>query len=109
MGSGKPPSQYCHLLCPLPQHLVSVKVMDEPLYDQLRTKEQLGYSVGGSARVTCGVLGFCITVQSAAYGPAHLYARVRAFIKSFRDTLVRCEVVRYMCHFIKKTLPPVKI
>lgn len=65
--------------------------MDEPLYDQLRTKEQLGYSVGCSPRVTCGVLGFCITAQSAAYGPAHLYARVRAFMKSFRETLVRCE------------------
>ncbi|CAM9884135.1 unnamed protein product [Ectocarpus sp. 4 AP-2014] len=63
------------------------QVMDEPLYDQLRTKEQLGYSVGCSTRVTCGVLGFCITVQSAAYAPAHLYARVRAFMKSFRDTL----------------------
>ena len=62
--------------------------MDEPLYDQLRTKEQLGYSVGCSPRVTCGVLGFCITAQSAAYGPAHLYARVRAFMNSFRDTLV---------------------
>ncbi|CAN0250589.1 unnamed protein product [Ectocarpus sp. 12 AP-2014] len=63
------------------------QVMDEPLYDQLRTKEQLGYSVGCSTRVTCGVLGFCITAQSAAYAPAHLYARVRAFMKSFRDTL----------------------
>eukprot|EP00752_Nemacystus_decipiens_P004086 g3739.t1 len=63
------------------------QVLDEPLYDQLRTKEQLGYSVGGSARVTCGVLGFCICVQSAAYGPAHLYARVRSFIKTFRDML----------------------
>lgn len=68
---------------------VAVKVLEEPLYDQLRTKEQLGYSVGGSARVTYGVLGFCVGVQSAAYGPAHLYARVRSFINSFRDTLVR--------------------
>ncbi|CAN0190620.1 unnamed protein product, partial [Hapterophycus canaliculatus] len=64
------------------------QVMDEPLYDQLRTKEQLGYSVGCSPRVTSGVLGFCVTAQSAAYGPAHLYERVRCFMISFRDTLV---------------------
>ncbi|CAM9190564.1 unnamed protein product [Scytosiphon promiscuus] len=61
--------------------------MEEPLYDQLRTKEQLGYSVGCSPRATSGVLGFCVTAQSAAYGPAHLYDRVRAFMRSFRDTL----------------------
>lgn len=64
------------------------QVMAEPLYDQLRTKEQLGYSVSCSPRVTCGVLGFCLTAQSAAYGPAHLYRRVCAFMKSFRGTLV---------------------
>ncbi|CAM9795347.1 unnamed protein product, partial [Ectocarpus fasciculatus] len=63
------------------------QVMNEPLYDQLRTKEQLGYSVGCSTRETYGVLGFCVTAQSAAYAPAHLYARVRAFMKSFRDSL----------------------
>lgn len=89
MKTTRHPSPYCILPLLLRNTSFSVKVMDEPLYDQLRTKEQLGYSVGGSARVTCGVLGFCVTVQSAAYGPAHLYARVRAFIKSFRDALVR--------------------
>lgn len=63
--------------------------MHEPFYDQLRTKEQLGYSVSCSPRVTSGVLGFCCAAQSAAYGPAYLYSRIRAFMKSFRDTLVR--------------------
>lgn len=62
--------------------------MAEPLYDQLRTKEQLGYSVSCALRVTFGVLGFCVTAQSAAYGPAHLYRRIRAFMKSFHGTLV---------------------
>ncbi|CAM9605254.1 unnamed protein product [Sphacelaria rigidula] len=66
---------------------IDQQVMSEPLYDQLRTKEQLGYSVSCSPRLTYGVLGFCITAQSAAYGPAHLYRRVRAFMKSFRDTM----------------------
>lgn len=63
--------------------------MAEPLFDQLRTKEQLGYSVGCGIRETSGVLGFCIYAQSAAYGPSHLYSRVRAFMKSFQESLVR--------------------
>lgn len=63
--------------------------MAEPLFDQLRTKEQLGYSVGCGIRETSGVLGFCIYAQSAAYGPSHLYSRVRAFMESFQESLVR--------------------
>lgn len=78
------------------------KVMNEPFFDQLRTKEQLGYSVGCSPRVTCGVLAFCVTVQSAAYGPAHLYSRVRAFMASFRETLVR----PFSTHDASGLIPP---
>jgi len=38
-------------------------VMAEPAYDVLRTKEQLGYSVGADAKLTGCVVGFSITVQ----------------------------------------------
>ena len=36
----------------------------EPFYDTLRTKEQLGYSVHCSTRLTHGVLGFAFVVNS---------------------------------------------
>ena len=44
-------------------------VLQEPAYDALRTKEQLGYHVRVSARLTGCVAGFGITVQvrRAAY------------------------------------------
>ena len=40
------------------------KVIEEPLFDILRTQEQLGYSVGCSHRFNHGVLGISFTVQS---------------------------------------------
>lgn len=40
------------------------KVMEEPLFDILRTQEQLGYSVGCSHRMNHGILGLSVTIQS---------------------------------------------
>lgn len=40
------------------------KVMEEPLFDILRTQEQLGYSISCSHRFNHGVLGISVTVQS---------------------------------------------
>ena len=58
-------------------------LMWEPLFNQLRTKQQLGYSVGCSARNTAGVLGFMIGVVSARFEPATVEERVGAFVKSW--------------------------
>lgn len=40
------------------------KIMEEPLFDILRTQEQLGYSVSCSHRFNYGILGLSFTVQS---------------------------------------------
>lgn len=40
------------------------KIMEEPLFDILRTQEQLGYSVACSHRFNHGILGISVTVQS---------------------------------------------
>lgn len=40
------------------------KIMEEPLFDVLRTHEQLGYSVACSHRFNHGILGISVTVQS---------------------------------------------
>lgn len=42
------------------------QALAEPFYDQLRTKEQLGYSVHASVRLTHGILGFAFVVMSGA-------------------------------------------
>lgn len=40
------------------------KIMEEPLFDILRTQETLGYSVSCSHRFNYGILGMSVTVQS---------------------------------------------
>ena len=39
-------------------------LMEEPVFDTLRTKEQLGYSVHSTMRDTFGVLGCSVTVKT---------------------------------------------
>ncbi|PIA31419.1 hypothetical protein AQUCO_04900014v1 [Aquilegia coerulea] len=63
-------------------------IVQEPLFDQLRTKEQLGYVVECSVRVTNRVLGFCFCVQSSKYNPVYLHGRIDNFINSVEKLLV---------------------
>ena len=43
------------------------QLLSEPFYDTLRTKEQLGYSVHCSPRLTHGILGFALVVISGGH------------------------------------------
>ncbi|CAL8470131.1 g9673 [Coccomyxa elongata] len=63
------------------------QLLSEPFYDQLRTKEQLGYSVHASTRLTHGILGFDFVVVSATHGPQHLDERIEAFLTAFAARL----------------------
>ncbi|XP_065881361.1 nardilysin-like [Euphorbia lathyris] len=63
------------------------EIVGEPLFNQLRTKEQLGYVVECSPRVTYGVYGFCFCVQSSKYSPIYLQGRIENFINSLEDLL----------------------
>ena len=62
-------------------------IMFEPLFDSLRTKQQLGYSVGCSARCTAGTLGFVVYLVSATHAAAQLEAAARAFLAEWVPTL----------------------
>ncbi|KAL0818303.1 hypothetical protein ABMA28_008789 [Loxostege sticticalis] len=59
--------------------------MEEPVFDMLRTKEQLGYSVFSMMRYTFGVLGFSVTVNTQVdkFSVAHVDARVEVFLRKF--------------------------
>lgn len=59
-------------------------LVDEPCFDQLRTKEQLGYVVNSGARRSRGVQGFRVIVQSARELD-HVNQRIESFIASMRD------------------------
>ncbi|KAK2386573.1 Insulinase (Peptidase family M16) family protein [Trifolium repens] len=63
------------------------EIVEEPLFNQLRTKEQLGYVVECSPRVTYRVFGFCFCIQSAEYNPIYLQGRVESFINDLEELL----------------------
>ncbi|KAM1254836.1 hypothetical protein ACFX14_029000 [Malus domestica] len=63
------------------------EIVEEPLFNQLRTKEQLGYVVECGPRVTYRVYGFCFCVQSSEYDPIYLQGRIDNFINGLEELL----------------------
>ena len=54
-------------------------LLEEPCFDQLRTKEQLGYTVTCSYRNTSGAVGFYFSIISASHDTCHLESRIEHF------------------------------
>ncbi|XP_077862636.1 nardilysin-like [Saccoglossus kowalevskii] len=63
--------------------------MEEPAFDFLRTKEQLGYVVYVMCRVTFGILGFSVTVntQATKFSVTHVDNRIDSFLEQFAEIL----------------------
>uniref|UniRef100_A0A1A9W6A1 Nardilysin n=1 Tax=Glossina brevipalpis TaxID=37001 RepID=A0A1A9W6A1_9MUSC len=55
--------------------------VEEPLFDNLRTKEQLGYYVSSSVRINYGIASYSITVnsQETKHTASHVDERIEAF------------------------------
>ncbi|CAB3220382.1 unnamed protein product [Arctia plantaginis] len=70
---------------------VLMLLMEEPVFDSLRTKEQLGYSVFSMMRYTFGVLGFSVTVNTQVdkFSVSHVDTRVETFLKKFARDMKR--------------------
>ena len=63
--------------------------MDEPLFDNLRTKQQIGYDVHCLLRDTFGILAFSVTVffQCSKFTADEVDKRIEAFLENFSTTL----------------------
>ena len=59
---------------------VYAALLEEPVFEQLRTQQQLGYIVFSGLRNVDGVRSFVVIVQSASYGAPVLHDRVADFI-----------------------------
>ncbi|KAJ8712937.1 hypothetical protein PYW08_008241 [Mythimna loreyi] len=70
---------------------VLMLLMEEPVFDNLRTKEQLGYSVFSMMRYTFGVLGFSITVNTQVdkFSVSYVDVRMEEFLKKFSRDIRR--------------------
>lgn len=73
------------------------QMVHEPAFDQLRTKEQLGYIVFSSLRVMSTVFGLRFLVQSERT-PDYLDRRIEAFLAQFGQTLATMSDVEFEGH-----------
>lgn len=80
------------------------QIVHEPAFDQLRTKEQLGYIVQTSISSRIGVLGWKVLVQSER-DPVHVESRIDAFLgqaKTLLEGLTEEEFARHKGSLIAK-------
>jgi insulysin len=81
-----------HQLGPLrnPKEVVMAEFLDQlahqPFYDQLRTQEQLGYTVGTSTRSFEATKAFQFVVQGERH-PAYVEKRIESFLQQFQHKL----------------------
>lgn len=62
------------------------QITHEPAFDQLRTKEQLGYVVFSGARTSSTTIGYRFIIQSEKTAE-YLESRIDSFLTGFKDTL----------------------
>lgn len=66
-----------------------VRMMSEPAFDQLRTKEQLGYVVYvTSHELAQRMMTVTVIVQSSVQDPAYLDSRIEAFLQQYRQEVL---------------------
>ena len=61
--------------------------MYEPLFDQVRTRDQFGYHVACDSRWTDGIIGAHVKVVSASKSAEEIDERVERFLIDFREIL----------------------
>ncbi|PLB35174.1 a-pheromone processing metallopeptidase Ste23 [Aspergillus candidus] len=62
--------------------LLFAQMTDEPAFDQLRSKEQLGYVVWSGARYAATAIGYRVIIQSERTA-AYLESRINNFLRGF--------------------------
>ena len=76
-------------------------ILSDALFDQLRTKETLGYLVQGFQGRLAGVLHYQIAVQSSDADGAYLDHRVEAFLAWFRSVKL-ADLIKETSDFIEQ-------
>ncbi|XP_055333075.1 insulin-degrading enzyme-like isoform X2 [Paramacrobiotus metropolitanus] len=73
------------------------QIINEPCFDILRTKEQLGYIVFSSVKNVSGVLGLQILVQSDR-NPSHCDQRIESFLQEMEKFLENLTENEFQTH-----------
>jgi len=86
------------------------QMTDEPGFDQLRTKEQLGYIVFTGARMAATTMGYRVIIQSER-STEYLEERINAFLAMFAKSLANMTPKEFESHkksVINKRLEKIK-
>lgn len=84
-----------------------MEMMYEPLYDQVRTKDQFGYQVSCDTRWTDGVIGMQIQVVSSSKTAEEIDTRIEEFLTDYRQTLAdmtQADFLEHMAGLAKQKL-----
>ena len=76
------------------------EMMHEPMYSEIRTKDQFGYDVSCDSRWTDGVIGVHFSVVSSTKTVQEIQDRIDRFILEFRQTLVDMNSETFMGHMV---------
>jgi len=68
------------------------QMMNEPLFDQLRTKEQFGYNVSCGPRWTSGTMGFAFKVVTSTKTAKQCEERLELFVDELRVELTKMKM-----------------
>lgn len=77
-----------------------VQLMDEPIYNQLRTKEQFGYQVSCGSRWTYGIVGMCFKVVTTCKSADEVSTRIEKFLSDFRSELMKMSRDTFFEHVV---------
>jgi secreted Zn-dependent insulinase-like peptidase len=64
-----------------------VEILYEPIYTQLRTKDQFGYDVSCASRWTHGIIGMVFCVVTPSRNADETVARIERFLLEYRQTV----------------------
>mmetsp|Transcript_28308 Transcript_28308/g.64761 ORF Transcript_28308/g.64761 Transcript_28308/m.64761 type:complete len:456 (-) Transcript_28308:286-1653(-) len=81
-----------------------VDIMNSPMYDQIRTKEQFGYSVSVGKNWNRGVMGIIFQVVSSSKPAVEIHNRINRFILEFREILFHMKpekIAEHLCGIAK--------
>jgi secreted Zn-dependent insulinase-like peptidase len=79
---------------------VLIHMMEEPLYDQVRTKDQFGYDVHCDVRKSWGIIGCIFHVTTNVKSADDVVQRIDMFLTDFRKELIKMSHDVYQEHII---------
>ncbi|KAJ0400789.1 hypothetical protein P43SY_004884 [Pythium insidiosum] len=80
------------------------QLMEEPLFDTLRTKQELGYDVSCTVRLTHGVIGFGVMVESSLFKADYITSCIENFLVEFEQAIMSMSEEHFQDHVTAQLL-----